>query len=58
MDNAMNAVEMLFHILGGLGLFFTGVGALWLATLYKEHISDSVAQDHTYASGPTSPDKS
>ncbi len=38
MDNAMNAVEMLFHILGGLGLFFTGVGALWLATLHKDRI--------------------
>jgi hypothetical protein len=30
-------VEMVFlHILGGLGLFFTGCGVLWFVTVYKE----------------------
>ncbi len=31
------AIEMVFlHILGGLGLFFTGVGVLWFVSVYKE----------------------
>jgi hypothetical protein len=30
------AVAAFFYILGGLGLFFTGVGVLWFVTVYKE----------------------
>jgi hypothetical protein len=33
---AFQAIEVFFHILGGLGLFFTGVGVLWFVTVYKE----------------------
>ncbi len=32
----IQVTEMVFlHILGGLGLFFTGVGVLWFVTVYK-----------------------
>jgi hypothetical protein len=33
---ATDAVQMLFHVLSGLGLFFIGVGVLWFVTVYKE----------------------
>jgi hypothetical protein len=37
METAARAIEMVFlHILGGLGLFFTGVGVLWFVSVYKE----------------------
>ena len=36
MEQALLAVQLLFYILGGLGLFFTGVGVLWFVTVYKE----------------------
>jgi hypothetical protein len=36
MENAVEATTILFNIMGGLGLFFTGVGVLWYVTVYKE----------------------
>ena len=36
MEDAAVATGMLFDILGGLGLFFTGVGVLWFTTVYKD----------------------
>ena len=30
------AMAAFFYIVGGLGLFFTGVGVLWFVTVYKE----------------------
>lgn len=33
MNVASTAVEMVFHILGGLGLFFTGIGVLWIGSI-------------------------
>jgi hypothetical protein len=36
MENALFAVQLIFYIMGGLGLFFTGVGVLWFVTVYKE----------------------
>ena len=36
MEKALIAVQLLFYIMGGLGLFFTGVGMLWFVTVYKE----------------------
>ena len=36
MEQALLATQLLFYILGGLGLFFTGVGVLWFVTVYKE----------------------
>ena len=36
MEKALIAVQLLFYIMGGLGLFFTGVGILWFVTIYKE----------------------
>jgi len=36
MEQALLASQLLFYILGGLGLFFTGVGVLWFVTVYKE----------------------
>jgi hypothetical protein len=34
--DASEAVAMVFHLLGGLGLFFMGIGFLWFVTVYKE----------------------
>jgi len=36
MDQALVAVQLLFFVLGGLGIFFLGVGVLWFVTVYKE----------------------
>jgi hypothetical protein len=33
---ASEVVTMFFQVMGGLGLFFTGVGVLWFVTVYKE----------------------
>ena len=35
MEGALSAVQLLFYLLGGLGLFFTGIGALWFVSVYK-----------------------
>ena len=35
MEQALTAVQILFYLLGGFGLFFTGVGMLWFVTVYK-----------------------
>ncbi len=36
MENALTAVQLLFYLLGGLGIFFFGVGILWFVSVYKE----------------------
>ena len=36
MGQALLAVQLLFYLLGGLGLFFMGIGVLWFVTVYKE----------------------
>jgi hypothetical protein len=36
MDAASAVMTNFFNIMGGLGLFFTGVGVLWFVTVYKE----------------------
>jgi hypothetical protein len=36
MEQALLATQLLFFILGGLGLFFTGVGVLWFVTVYRD----------------------
>lgn len=35
MEKALLASQILFYIMGGLGLFFTGVGVLWFVSLYQ-----------------------
>ena len=35
MEKALLATQLVFHLLGGLGLFFLGIGALWFVTVYK-----------------------
>ncbi len=35
MENALLATELLYNILGGLGLFFAGIGVLWFASIYR-----------------------
>lgn len=35
MGQALLATQILFYLLGGFGLFFTGVGVLWFVTIYK-----------------------
>jgi hypothetical protein len=36
MENVVDATTILFNIMGGLGLFFSGVGVLWFVTIFKE----------------------
>jgi hypothetical protein len=36
MENAVLATSILFQIMGGLGLFFMGVGMLWFVDVYKK----------------------
>ena len=36
MEQALVATQLVFFIMAGLGLFFTGVGMLWFVTVYKE----------------------
>jgi hypothetical protein len=33
---ASAAVELFFHVMVGLGVFFTGVGVLWFVDVYKK----------------------
>ena len=36
MEKALLATQLLFYLMGGLGLFFLGVGVLWYVSLYKD----------------------
>ena len=36
MENALDATMILFNVMGGLGLFFIGVGLLWFVQVYKD----------------------
>ncbi len=36
MDNALLATQLLFNVMGGLGIFFLGVGVLWFVSVYKD----------------------
>jgi hypothetical protein len=36
MGNALIATQLLFYLLGGLGIFFLGIAALWFVSVYKE----------------------
>jgi hypothetical protein len=35
-EKALLAVQVLFYLLGGMGLFFLGVGVLWFVDVYKK----------------------
>lgn len=35
MEQALMATQLLFYLLGGLGIFFWGVGVLWFVSVYK-----------------------
>jgi hypothetical protein len=36
MENALMAVQIIFYLMGGLGLFFLGVGVLSFVDIYKK----------------------
>jgi len=36
MEQALAAVQLVFYLMGGIGLFFLGVGVLWFVSVYKE----------------------
>jgi hypothetical protein len=36
MEQALLATQILFFTMGGLGLFFLGVGVLWFVSVYRE----------------------
>jgi len=35
MEQALFVTRLFYNILGGMGLFFMGVGVLWFVTIYK-----------------------
>ena len=41
MGNAVEATTILFNLMGGLGLFFLGVGVLWAVTVYRDKNKDT-----------------
>jgi hypothetical protein len=36
MGQALLATQLLFFLLGGLGIFFLGIGVLWFVSVYKD----------------------
>lgn len=34
--NAIDYINIFYHMMSGLGLFFLGVGVLWFVSVYKE----------------------
>ena len=36
MGNALLAVQLLFYLMGGIGIFFMGIGILWFVSVYKD----------------------
>ena len=40
MEKALPAVQLLFYLLGGLGLFFMGIGVLWFVDVYNKKKSE------------------
>lgn len=36
MEGPAEFMAFFFHLMGGLGLFFSGVGVLWFTSIYKE----------------------
>ena len=36
MEQTLMATQIVFYLLGGLGLFFLGIGMLWFVTVYKK----------------------
>ena len=36
MEQALLPTQILFFVLGGLGIFFLGVGVLWFVSVYKD----------------------
>ena len=41
MENALMAAQILFYILGGIGIFFMGISALWFTSVYKDKNTSS-----------------
>ena len=37
MEQALIATQLLFYTMGGLGMFFLGIGAVWFVSLYAEN---------------------
>ena len=40
MEKALTAVQLIFYLMGGLGLFFLGIGALGIADALKKRNDD------------------
>lgn len=36
MENVTVSIEILYQVMSGLGIFFTGIGVLWFVSVYKE----------------------
>jgi len=36
MEQALMPAQIIFYLMGGLGLFFLGVGVLWFVDIYKK----------------------
>jgi len=35
MEQVLMATQLVFYLLGGLGIFFLGIGVLWFVSVYK-----------------------
>jgi hypothetical protein len=36
MEQALTATQLMFYTMGGLGMFFMGIGVLWFVSVYKD----------------------
>ena len=36
MEKALMAAQILFYILGSIGIFFMGIGILWFTSVYRD----------------------
>ena len=39
MEQSLMATQLLFYLLGGLGIFFLGVGSLWFVSVHRAAIT-------------------
>ena len=53
MEKALLATQLLFYCMGGLGMFFVGIGVLWFVSVYKEK-NDALRPDTTDPAGRSS----
>ena len=53
MEQALLATQLLYNLLGGLGIFFLGIGVLWFVSVYKEKKVGSFGTTSAFSFYPT-----